>query len=180
VKAPEILRTTRLLLRRPDAADVTSIYDRYASDPEVCRYLAWPMHRSVDDTLGFLEFSDTEWRHWPAGPFLIFSRSGDKLLGSTGLAFENSSRASTGYVFARDSWGCGLATEVVLAMKSLAASLGVKGLYAHVFPDHVPSRRVLEKAGFLYDGTLAEEFLFPNLDPKKMFNVVSYSCRPDQ
>ncbi|MFT5501379.1 MAG: RimJ/RimL family protein N-acetyltransferase [Woeseiaceae bacterium] len=76
------ITTDRLLLRKPTVADASAIFDRYASDPVVCQYLAWPMHRTVDDTLAFLEFSDTEWAHWPAGPYLIFSKAGDALAGS--------------------------------------------------------------------------------------------------
>jgi ribosomal-protein-alanine N-acetyltransferase len=180
MKAPDKLQTERLLLRKPSATDAQLIFDRYASDPEVCRYLSWPMHQSIADTLAFLDFSDTEWRGWPAGPYLIFSASGQQLLGSTGLAFENDSLASTGYVLARDAWGRGLATEALIAMKTLAAKLGAARVYAHVHPDHRPSQRVLQKAGFQHDGTLVEEFVFPNLDPEKLYDVVSYSWRPDQ
>ena len=88
------ITTDRLLLRKPTAADAKAIFDRYASDPMVCHYLAWPMHRTVDDTLAFLEFSDAEWARWPAGPYLIFSKGGDVLYGSTGLAFESPTLAS--------------------------------------------------------------------------------------
>jgi len=180
MKAPEILQSARLVLRRPTAADAQQIFERYASDPDVCRYLAWPMHRTVEDTLAFLEFSDAEWQRWPAGPFLILSASGGQLFGSTGLAFENKTLASTGYVLARDSWGKGFASEALLAMTTLATTLGVNRIYAHVHPDHKPSQRVLQKAGFHKNITLVHEFSFPNLDPEKLFDVVAYSWGPDQ
>jgi len=174
------ITTDRLLLRKPSAGDAEAIFDRYASDPGVCRYLAWPMHRNIEDTLTFLEFSDAEWARWPAGPYLIFSKTGDDLYGSTGLAFESPTLASTGYVLAQDRWGNGFATEALLAMRSLAENLGVLQLYAHVHPDHRDSHRVLEKAAFALDGTLMAEFEFPNLEAGKLFDVVSYSWRPDQ
>ena len=41
-QAPELLVTERLVLRRPVGDDVSAIFERYASDPEVTRYLAWP------------------------------------------------------------------------------------------------------------------------------------------
>lgn len=172
--------TDRLLLRRPVNADAQAIFDRYASDPVVCRYLAWPRHRNIEDTLAFLDFSDAEWARWSAGPYLIFSKSGSMLYGSTGLAFESGKLASTGYVLAQDSWGKGFATEALLAMCSLAAEIGTEKLYAHVHPDHKLSHRVLEKAAFSLDGTLASEFEFPNLEPGKLFDVVSYSWGPAQ
>ena len=65
----EILETERLLLRRPRQADEPAIFSRYASDPEATRYMAWPTHRSLDDTRAFLDLSDDVWARWPeAGP----------------------------------------------------------------------------------------------------------------
>jgi len=103
MKGPEQFETSRLVLRKPTLADAEAVFIRYASDPEVTRCLGWPRHQSVDDTKAFLSFSDVEWSRWPAGPYLIESRSGHKLLGSTGLGFEAPSRAVTGYVLARDA-----------------------------------------------------------------------------
>jgi len=175
VKAPETIKTDRLLLRKPASGDATEIFGRYASDAEVTRFLAWPMHTSIDDTRAFLEFSDAEWARWPAGPYLICSGADGSLLGSTGLAFEASFRATTGYVLAKDSWGQGFATEALLAMRQMAADLGVERLYALCHPEHQPSRRVLEKGGFEFEGTLRRFSEFPNLDPGTAQDVVSYA-----
>ena len=175
VKAPETIKTHRLLLRKPESEDAADIFERYASDAEVTRFLAWPMHTSIDDTRAFLEFSDAEWDRWPAGPYLICSRADGNLLGSTGLAFEVSFRATTGYVLARDSWGQGFATEALLAMRQTAADLGVERLYAMCHPEHWPSRHVLEKGGFEFEGTLRRFSEFPNLSPGIAQNVVCYA-----
>jgi RimJ/RimL family protein N-acetyltransferase len=137
------------------------------------------MHRSIDDTKAFLEFSDLEWERWPAGPFLIFSLADGELLGSTGLGFDLPHRASTGYVLAKDSWGQGIATEAVQAICKTASDLAVKRLFAHCHPDHRASRRVLEKAGFELEGTLRRYSEFPNLEPGVARDVVCYSCIPD-
>ena len=175
MKAPETIRTERLLLRKPVSGDADDIFERYASDAEVTRYLAWPMHTTVDDTRAFLEFSDAEWDRWPAGPYLICALADGHLLGSTGLAFEDPFRATTGYVLAKDSWGQGFATEALLAMRALAADLGVEQLYAVCYPEHQPSRRVLEKGGFEFEGMLRQFAEFPNLHPGVVEDVVSYA-----
>ena len=175
MNAPTTIQTERLLLRKPQAADAASIFERYAADSDVCRYLAWPRHRSIDDTLAFLAFSDAQWRQWPAGPYLICSLSNGELLGSTGLQFKQPECASTGYVLARDSWGKGLATEALLAMRKTAQDLSVARLYATVHPQHHPSRRVLEKSGFELEGTLRQSLEFPNLEAGVKQDVVCYS-----
>ncbi|MDX1404646.1 MAG: GNAT family protein [Woeseiaceae bacterium] len=175
MKAPEQIATERLLLRKPTLDDAQEIFDRYSSDPEVTRYLGWPMHTSVDETRAFLEWSDAEWERWPAGPYLITLPGEDRLLGGTGLGFETAFRATTGYVLAKDAWGKGYATEALLAMRSLAAEVGLKRLYAMCYPDHQPSRRVLEKGGFRFEGTLHRYLEFPNLHPGEAADVVSYA-----
>ena len=167
--------TERLLLRRPVADDARDIFERYAGDEDVCRYLAWPRHTSIADTRQFLEFCDHEWARAAAGPYLIFEKDTGTLVGSTGLAFETPYRASTGYVFARDAWGRGYATEALLSMRALAGELGVQRLYAACHPAHDPSRRVLEKAGFQREGTLRRFSEFPNLAQGVAMDVVCYS-----
>ena len=175
VKAPDRLQTPRLVLRRPRRDDAETIFRRYASDPEVTRYVGWPVHASVADTRSFLEFSAAEWEQWPAGPYLVCARTGDGLLGGTGLAFEASHRAMTGYVLARDAWGQGYATEALQAMVGLAPGCGVRRLYAVCHVAHMASWRVLEKCGFTREGVLRRHTIFPNLAPDEPADVVCYA-----
>ncbi|GIW41493.1 MAG: N-acetyltransferase [Candidatus Binatia bacterium] len=176
-KAPEVLVSQRLLLRRPRASDAMAIFVRYASDPEVTRYLSWPRHRSVADTRRFLAWSRKQWLRWPCGPYLVFGRRGEELLGGTGLTFESENEASTGYVLARDAWGFGYATEALEVMIDLASWLGLVRLLAFCHPDHKASQRVLEKCGFACEGRLEGRCEFPNLSPGKSTDVLAY-CRP--
>src|ERR1051325_11392457 len=163
IQAPEYVQTERLTLRRPKAADARAIFERYAAYPEVTRYLAWPRHLSMTDTEVFIGFSDGEWQRWGCGPYLAFSRENGELLGSTGLAFESRDVASTGYVFARDAWGQGYASESLRTMIELARTMGIRRLYAICHVDHGASRRVMEKCGLERDGVLARHTVFPNL-----------------
>jgi RimJ/RimL family protein N-acetyltransferase len=174
-QAPERIETERLLLRKPVLEDDRAIFERYASDPEVTRFLAWPRHQSIEQTRAFLHFSDGEWARWPAGPYLIESRARGQLLGSTGLAFETLQVASTGYVLAQDAWGHGYATEGLLAIVDLATNLGVHRLYAVCHVDHEPSARVLEKGGLTREAMLPSHFEFPNLAPDELGDVFRYA-----
>ena len=170
--APGVVETARLLLRRPTAADVTPVFERYASVPEVTRYLAWPRHQSIADTEAFLDFSDIEWRLQGCGPYLVLSGDSGALLGATGLSIAGT-EAETGYVFAREAWGCGYATESLTAMVGVAQSIGLEALHAQCHPDHSASIHVLEKCGFRLDQRLREALVFPNLGPARQ-DVLTY------
>jgi RimJ/RimL family protein N-acetyltransferase len=165
MKAPETIETARLLLTTPMMIDAAAIFERYAGDAEVTRFVGWPRHQSVSDTERFLEFSASEWNRWPAGPYLIRSRLDGRLLGGTGLAFETRNEAITGYVLARDAWGLGYATEALRAMIDVARSVGVTRLSALCHPQHRVSSHVLEKCGFVRETSRAGRAEFPNLAP---------------
>jgi [ribosomal protein S5]-alanine N-acetyltransferase len=173
----ERIETARLVLTRPTVADAQAIFERYASDPAVTRYLAWPTHRSVDDTRLFIDFSESEWSRSPAGPLLIVSKEDGRLLGATGLSFDASGAAATGYVLATDAWGKGYATEALQAMVDLARSLGLSTLGAFCHPDHTPSIRVLEKCGFKPDSVMPAFAEFPNLTPGVKLDVARYELK---
>jgi hypothetical protein len=75
MRAPEFFETVRLVLQRPRPTDIEAIFTRYASDPDVTRFVAWSRHKSLGDTEAFIEFSDAEWDRCPAGPYILRSRA---------------------------------------------------------------------------------------------------------
>ena len=149
------------------------MFERYASDPEVTRFLGWPRHRMVEDTRAFLRFSAEEWKRWPAGPYLILSRADGLLLGSTGLGFRTT-RGRDQYVLAEDAWGRGYATEALAAVIEVASSTGLARLSALCHPEHSASRRVLEKNGFVLDDPPTRRAEFPNLAPGVQQDALCY------
>ncbi|HUL45141.1 MAG TPA: GNAT family N-acetyltransferase [Bacteroidota bacterium] len=169
------LYTERLILHRPRAEDAEEIFRGYASDPDVTRYVCFPTHKTHDDAKAFLTKSDAAWNEWPAGPFLIRIKTTNQLIGGTGLSFETSGRAMTGYILARDAWGKGYATESLHAMVKLASRLNVKQLYALCHTDHRASWHVLEKCGFLREGILRSYERFPNLGSVGLSDVYCYA-----
>ena len=173
--APLHVETSRLALSPPVAADAAGVFERYASDPDVTRYLGWPRHRTVADTQGFLDFSAVQWDQDGVGPYLIRGRADGRLLGSTGLALEPGGLAMTGYVLAKDVWGRGYATEALAAMVDVAAGIGVVQIYAVCHPQHRASWHVLEKCGFERDLRWTRQMEFPNLARGVSQDVLCYA-----
>lgn len=165
------LRTARLKYRRPVLGDAPAILKRYSSDPEVTKYLGWPRHQSVADAEMFVKFSDNEWSIKPAGPLLIERLDTGQLIGSTGLMWDGAATAAAGYVLARDAWGSGFATEALVAMVSLADSLGVTRLSAQCHPEHDASQAVLRKCGFMLNARFVPA-TFPNLSSESQDSLL--------
>lgn len=175
-RAPEMLLTERLRLRRPTLADADAVFTRYASDPAVTQYMSWPTHRRLDDTRAYIGWCDREWLRWPAGSYLVFARDDrSTLLGGTGLVYHRPGEAVTGYVLARDAWGSGYATECLRAMIDLARQLGLLRLEAVCHLSHTASAHVMEKCGMRRDGLLTEHTEFPNLLPGVRQSVLRYT-----
>jgi RimJ/RimL family protein N-acetyltransferase len=172
----ERVETPRLILRKPVRDDAEAIFTRYASDPEVTPLLGWPRHTSVEQTRDFLDVSDAEWARWPTGPYVVESRHDGSLLGGAGLAFETPERAMTGYVFARDAWGKGYATECLRAVVNVARDAGALRVYALCHTGNPASWRVLEKCGFVCEGVLPRHTRFPNLDEEELCDVLCYAA----
>jgi ribosomal-protein-alanine N-acetyltransferase len=173
----EILETERLVLRRPRVSDEPAIFSRYASDPEVTHYMAFPTHRTLADAHAFVEWSDGLWARWPkAGPLLVFARDGVTLLGGAGIVNDDAEKAQIGYILARDAWGRGYATEALLASVEAARAAGVRRLEASVHVDHHVSCRVLEKAGFARERVRpGRPTDFPNLPPGALRDAAMYA-----
>ncbi len=161
---PQEIETDRLLLRAPRAEDAELVYERYASDAAVTKYVGFPRHRSVEDARAFIAMASEEWSKGNPMAYFAFSRDGGHLVGSTGLVVETQTRGSTGYVLARDAWGRGFATEMARAMVDLALRrMRMWRISAICHVDHGASERVLEKAGFTREGVLRRYTVFPNL-----------------
>jgi [ribosomal protein S5]-alanine N-acetyltransferase len=175
MKPTELLETERLLLRKPTVKDAELIFSRYASDPEVTRYMSWPTHRTIADTQAFLAWSDADWDRWPAGTYLVFARGDGQLLGATGLSFQTPGSAVTGYVLARDAWGKGFATEALRCMVELAGRLGVRRLDANCHVEHRSSARVMEKCGFVLEEIQQAGLKFPNLETEPISDIRCYA-----
>jgi ribosomal-protein-alanine N-acetyltransferase len=163
---PDELNSGRLRFRRPRMEDAEGIFLRYASDPEVTRYLSWPTHTRREDTRAFLRFAEAGWQDGSDLPYLIERREDGLLLGSTGLSLESAGCGSTGYVLARDAWGQGYATESLAAMLALAFDRPeFSRVYALCDVEHLASARVMEKCGMKREGLRRAHSVLPNLSP---------------
>jgi RimJ/RimL family protein N-acetyltransferase len=163
IKPPEILDTDRLILRPPVLDDTESIFQKYAQDPEVTRFLTWRPHESIDVTRVFLNRCIQCWKDETAFPWVIICKEDDALIGMIEMRIDRF-RADFGYGIARQYWNKGYATEAVKAVVQWA--LGQESIYrvwAICDVENLASARVLEKGGLQREGTLRRFILHPGV-----------------
>lgn len=154
MRPPSILETQRLILRPPRLDDAQVIFNLYAQDDEVTRYLIWEPHTRLDTTVDFIEHCMEMWEKDAAFPWVITRRSDEQILGMIELRAAGF-KAELGYVIARRFWGSGFASEAARVVVDWAIGrAGVYRVWAVCDVDNVASARVLEKAGMTLEGTL--------------------------
>jgi ribosomal-protein-alanine N-acetyltransferase len=99
--------------------------------------------------------------HWEVqgfGIWLLRDRFSGELAGQGGLQHTLVTRGievEAGWAIVPERWGHGLATEVALISVEVAFErLGLLELVAFTTPENVGSRRVMEKAGFVFEREL--------------------------
>lgn len=153
------LHAPRLLLRDIAEADFAAIH-RYSSDPEVVRYLTWGPN-TEEDTRRYVRWALGHQRGKPRlnFEFAVILQETGQFLGNCGIgvADPHNREAWIGYVFSREAWGHGYATEASLALLALGfEQLGVHRIIATCDPANVASARVLEKIGMQREGRLRQ------------------------
>jgi [ribosomal protein S5]-alanine N-acetyltransferase len=164
IHAPEVITTDRLVLRRPTLSDVTDIY-AYAHDPEVTRYMVWPTHTDIAESLVFLETCAPRWESGEEYCWAITIKPEDRAIGMIGCRVRDYT-ADFGYVLNRTYWAQGYATEAARAVVTWLSNLpGIYRIWATCDAENIASVRVLEKTGLSCEGRLRHSTIRLNLSP---------------
>ena len=140
--------TARLLLRDFRTDDYEAIY-AYAADCEVTRLMFYGP-RDEADTREYLARMLASQASSPrlAWELAVVDRAQGRLVGACDLTLDNDREADLGYIFGRDVWGRGYASEAAAAMvRAGFEHLRLERIYGICEITHAASGRVLEKAG---------------------------------
>ncbi|MEN8241342.1 MAG: GNAT family N-acetyltransferase [Chloroflexota bacterium] len=166
LRPPEEFDTARLRLRMPNLGDAEDIFNLYAQDKQVTRFLTWKPHGSIEETKEFLICCMCAWNEGTAFPWVLIEKETNQLVGMIEVEFEKH-RAKLGYVLARPFWGAGYGTEAAhLVIDWAIAQPKIFRVWAVCDVENLPSARVLEKAGMKREGTLKRWLYHPNFDKK--------------
>ena len=163
---PDTVETPRLHLRRPVPTDAECIFQAYAQDREVTRYLEWVPHASVEATRKFVSFCQDRWTSSVAFPYVITRKEDGELLGMIEVR-PKGHRADFGYVLARSYWGNGFMPEAIAAVAKITLEhVTIWRMFATCDVENRASARALEKSGFSREGLLRRYIVHPNISPE--------------
>lgn len=153
LSALKSIETERLFLRPFTERDLEEFY-AYASDPEVGPKAGWKPHDSREESWEVLQRFIREKEVWA-----ITERNSGRLIGSVGLHRDEKRSCENvkmlGYVIGRPWWGKGYATETAkAALRYGFRHMHLKMITIYHYPFNSRSRRVVEKCGFIPEGTL--------------------------
>lgn len=142
------IETERLILRPLVPEDAESVFE-WGSDPEVNKYLIYPLYTKVEDVVTWLKgrnIDDPD--NYDLG--IVLKENGE-LIGSGGLCYKEEGIWSMGYNIKRKYWGHGYVPE---AMKGIIDHIKktreVKVVEAEFAAENKKSGRVMEKLGMTY------------------------------
>lgn len=148
------IETERLLLRGWQAEDVQDLFD-YAKNPNVGPHGGWKPHESVAESLDILQTLFLgKYECWA-----IVLKENNKVIGTIGYE-EDVKRPEIcckelGYALSEDYWGRGLMTEAAKAVLSFGfQDMKLELISVYRNPWNERSKRVMDKCGFTYEGTL--------------------------
>jgi [ribosomal protein S5]-alanine N-acetyltransferase len=149
-----VIQTKRFVLRPYRKSDLESMV-KHINDKEIAgNTLTIPYPYSLKDAEDwygrFRKMMRKKRRNRIASAIVI----NGEVVGTIGITIHDH-KAEIGYWLGRAYWGKGIMTEVVKEItKYCFNELGLRRMYAYTFPKNKASMRVLEKAGYKFEGIL--------------------------
>lgn len=142
------LETKRLRLRYITADDCDDIYSRWASDPEVARFVTWKPHQSLDVTKAVVDFWLKDYKNENCYRYGIERKADSELMGMIDVVGYHHGKPVIGYCMGKAYWNYGYMTEALEAVVNQLLADGYKEIIVEAVKDNTGSNRVIEKNGF--------------------------------
>jgi RimJ/RimL family protein N-acetyltransferase len=151
-----VLESSRLRLRALRDADADALLKLYG-DPAVMRYWSTSPWTDIAQAHAHLQRARRDFESGGVLPWAIATAATDELMGTVTLfrIDRDHRRAEVGYALGSAHWGGGLAGEALrLVLHHAFDTLQLERIEADTDPRNAPSRRMLERLGFVREGTL--------------------------
>ena len=158
-KGTQTIYTERLVLRRFTVDDAQAMYDNWANDERVSRFLSWSPHESAEATRQLLEGWCDAYKNDTTYNWAI--EFDGTVIGSISVVEikERHERAEIGYCMGYAYWNKGIMSEAAKAVIDyLFSAVGVNRIDISHAVKNPASGKVAQKCGLTYEGTKREFF----------------------
>ena len=153
------LETERLLLRRFELSDAEEMFENWANDSEVTKYLTWPAHQNITVTKSVLEdwvsqYDNNQYYQWG-----IELKEDNQLIGSIGIVrLDNQIKSvHVGFCIGQKWWGKGIMSEALeKLMDYFFNEIKANRVDSRHDPRNIGSGKVMQNCGMLYEGTVKQ------------------------
>ncbi len=155
----KLIETKRLILRKFKLTDAEGMYNNWASDDDVTRYITWATHKNIEETKEVVSKYVTEseknnYYHW----CIELKETGEQV-GSIGAfrLFDDLQLFEVGYCIGKKFWNMGITTEAMHALiKFFFEEVGVNRIEARHDTKNPASGVVMKKSGMQLEGILRQ------------------------
>ena len=160
-KGTVTLETNRLILRRFVIDDADAMFENWANDPDVTKFLTWEPHGTIENTQELLKIWCAQYELPDYYNWLIELRDFGEPIGSIGVVERSDPhmRCEVGYCIAKSHWGQGIVSEALAEIiRFLFLEVGFNRIQAKHDVNNPASGRVMAKSGMQLEGILREFF----------------------
>ncbi len=141
------LETERLILRPFTPDDAQDMFEGWASDPEVTKYLTWETHKTIEDTRSVLELWTKEYEDPKRINFAIVTKDERRLIGGIDVNSYDNGVPVIGYDLSRKYWNNGYMTEACRCVLDYLFSQGYERVWIDAVVENTGSNKVIQKCG---------------------------------
>ena len=159
-KGTKEIRTNRLLLRKYRLSDAEEMFENYANDDRVTKYLPWKPYSNPADVIPFLEMTIKKYEEISTYNWAIIYQ-GSVIGGISAMSIDTMrNNCEVGYCIGYDFWNKGITSEALAAVIAfLFDEVGMHRIMAKHDIENPASGEVMKKCGMTYEGRFKEYYL---------------------
>ena len=141
------IESERLLLRPWSIDDAPILYEGWANNEEITKYLTWNPHKSIEDSKFIINKWLEEYNEKDRINFAICLKDGNELIGSIDVVGYENNIPEIGYMLKKEYWNKGYMSEAVLRVIDFLYSLGYSKVHIAAQVENIASNKVIQKCG---------------------------------
>lgn len=153
------LETKRLILRKAKISDAKDMFNNWANDEKVTKYMTWQSYKDVDEVRGYIEILNENYKNNDYYEWFIEHKEIGEVIGSIGVvkSIPEIQCVNIGYCLGFNWWHKGIMTEAFSkVIEFFMEQVEVNRIEATHDTENVNSGKVMQKCGLKYEGTLRQ------------------------